>query len=375
MASIQNKINKQGKKIFYVVVPLKNKRKWIRAGTKQQATNLMRQLSEVREEELYERLGFTQNLISVEDYFNRFLEFVKLHNQSSTLKRYSAIIHTFQVFLNKYYNFLSHISEIKLEHIEEYQNIRLNSLDLKNEADGNKIGTHTKKKLPTPQTVNFETNVIRTAFLWGQDRELIKNVPTEKLKKLKPKLVQKSKILSLEECHLLLSTALSMSKTTMNMKLFYYVFKFMLNSGLRSGELCNLTWDDVDIETRLIKIQPKANWTPKTCTREFYMNDACFEILKSLKKESNYIFLDNKEEQLTVKRLRNAFLRICKRCGLTQYTRVHDLRHTYNSFMQMNGVDAPTMGKILGHKDIETTMIYTHQTVEHLKRMANKVSV
>ena len=47
---------------------------------------------------------------------------------------------------------------------------------------------------------------------------------------------------------------------------------------------------------------------------------------------------------------------------------MHDLRHTFNSIMQMRGVDPATMGRILGHKDIETTMIYTHQTNEHLKK-------
>ena len=39
----------------------------------------------------------------------------------------------------------------------------------------------------------------------------------------------------------------------------------------------------------------------------------------------------------------------------------------------MNGVDPATMGRILGHKDIETTMIYTHQTQDHLKRSIEKV--
>jgi len=43
--------------------------------------------------------------------------------------------------------------------------------------------------------------------------------------------------------------------------------------------------------------------------------------------------------------------------------------------MQMNGVDPATMGKILGYKDIETTMIYTHQTQEHLKRSIGKIDI
>ena len=41
----------------------------------------------------------------------------------------------------------------------------------------------------------------------------------------------------------------------------------------------------------------------------------------------------------------------------------------------MNSGDSATIGKILGHKDIETTMIYTHQTAEHLKKSIEKVGV
>ena len=43
--------------------------------------------------------------------------------------------------------------------------------------------------------------------------------------------------------------------------------------------------------------------------------------------------------------------------------------------MQMTGVDPATMGRILGHKDIETTMIYVHQTQEHLKKSIEKIGI
>jgi len=42
---------------------------------------------------------------------------------------------------------------------------------------------------------------------------------------------------------------------------------------------------------------------------------------------------------------------------------------------QINSVDPATMGKILGHKDIETTMIYTHQTQEHLRKIIGKIDI
>ena len=41
----------------------------------------------------------------------------------------------------------------------------------------------------------------------------------------------------------------------------------------------------------------------------------------------------------------------------------------------MNGVDPGTVAAILGHRDIDTTRIYTHQTPEHLKKSVNKLRV
>ena len=38
-------------------------------------------------------------------------------------------------------------------------------------------------------------------------------------------------------------------------------------------------------------------------------------------------------------------------------------------------VDLATMGEILGHKDIETTMIYTHQTHEHLRKSIGEIGI
>jgi len=149
----------------------------------------------------------------------------------------------------------------------------------------------------------------------------------------------------------------------------------MLNTGLRSGELCNLTWNDVNLETGLIKIQAKEDWSPKTSGREFYMNKTCLKILNSIDDKEGYVFKDTTERKLDVGNLRLALIKVTETAGIKDFTRVHDLRHTFNSLMQMNGVDAATMATILGHKDLDTTMIYTHQTGEHLKKSINKLAI
>lgn len=375
MASIQFKKNKEGKKTFYVVVSLRGRHKWLKAGTLSDARKLKKQVESLEESKRIEKLGLVPRSIRTDDFFQNFTDYVKLHNSKSTVKRYLAVLNTFLTFLKMFHPGIRHLSQLKTEHIESYQKQRLESIDLKIEADGDKNGNHKSKKLPLPQTVNYEIGVLRTAFIWAQNHELIDKIPTKKVKKLKPRIINKPRILSPQECALFLKTAKSFAKSDKRMDVYYKAFKFILNTGLRSGELCNLTWKDIDLEKGLIKIQEKPEWSPKTYAREFFLNQTCLELLESVKEKEGYIFMDLSGKKLDNDQLRNALIKVAEAAGFEDFTRVHNLRHTFNSIMQMNGVDIATMGKILGHKDIETTMIYTHQTQEHLKKSIEKIEI
>ncbi|MCD6163784.1 MAG: site-specific integrase [candidate division Zixibacteria bacterium] len=375
MASIQFKKNKTGKKTYYVVVSYNSKHKWLKAGALSDAKKLKKQIESLEKSQQMEKLGLTNSTIRIDEFFQKYADNVKLHNSPNTVKRYLSVLNTFLVFLKMFHPGIKHLSQLKTEHIESYQKQRLQSIELKIEADGEKNGNHNNKRLPLPQTVNYEIGVLRSAFIWAYDREHIAFVPTKKVKKLKPKPTNKTKILTPKECKLLLKTAKSLAKTDKRMKVYFNAFQFILNTGLRSGELCNLMWNNVDFETGLIKIQEKPGWSPKTYAREFYLNETSQKLLKSLPDREGYIFKDISGNKLDNDHLRSALIKIAKATGLNDFTRVHNLRHTFNSLMQMNGVDIATMGKILGHKDIETTMIYTHQTGDHLKKCINQISI
>jgi len=376
MASVQAKKGKNGKKTYYVVVSLQSKHKWIRAGTQQQAKVLKRDIESLQDSQKIEKLGLTRREKRIDDFFSEFLEHVSVRTSPNTVKRYRAAINAFLVFLNMFHPRMHKLSRIKQEQIEEYQLRRLDSIELKTVADGDKPGNHKNKKLPKPQTVNFEISVLRSAFLWAYDRELIPSVPTKKVKKLRPEPTKEARVLTPKECKLLLKTARGLAKENGRMAPFPRVLKFLLNTGLRSGELCNLTWNDVDLDTGLLWIRPKPGWTPKSYSREFFMNEEALKVLKTLAKDrGEYVFESSTNQQLDTDSIRKALIDIAKAAEIAGRTSVHDLRHTFNSLMQMNGVDPATMGRILGHKDIETTMIYTHQTEEHLKKSINRVGI
>jgi site-specific recombinase XerD len=65
-------------------------------------------------------------------------------------------------------------------------------------------------------------------------------------------------------------------------------------------------------------------------------------------------------------KLRRQLIRIAEKAKINNLTKLHSLRHTYASHLVMKGVDLPTIQKLMGHSDIQTTMIYSHLAPDHL---------
>jgi site-specific recombinase XerD len=74
------------------------------------------------------------------------------------------------------------------------------------------------------------------------------------------------------------------------------------------------------------------------------------------------------------KRLRRELMRASKQAGFPDVTKLHTMRHTFASQLVMSGVDLATVRALLGHADIETTMIYAHLAPEHLKNAVEKLA-
>ncbi len=373
MASIQYKAAKNGKKVYYVVVAHGATRKWLKAGTLSNARALKKEIDSLENSKRADKLGLAPKSKRIDSFFEEYAEYVRLRTSANTLKRYKAALNAFIAFLNMFYPRLVRLSQITPEIIEDFQHKRLESIELKTAADGDKPGNHKKKRLPLPQTVNYEVGVLRSAFIWAQDRGLLGAVPTHKVKNLRPKPKRQARLLSVQECEDLLNKAKEIAGQDERFRVFSLAFGFLLNTGLRSGELCNLTWEDVDLESGVIEIRPKEGWTPKSYSREFFLNQTCLDLLESIENRVGYIFKAHTGRQLSTDDLRRALIRLAKLTGIQGLTRVHDLRHTFSSLMQMNGVDRGTVATILGHRDLSTTLIYTHQSAEHLKKSIGKI--
>ena len=131
-------------------------------------------------------------------------------------------------------------------------------------------------------------------------------------------------------------------------------------AGLRRGEIVNLSWQDIDLNKKLITIQPKENWHPKDYEcRDIPIDALLFKALNKIENKKGSVIQTKYNKDFTLGGISHYFIeKVLKKVGLRGS--LHTLRHTFASHLVQNGVDLYTVSKLLGHSSIKTTEIYAH---------------
>lgn len=129
------------------------------------------------------------------------------------------------------------------------------------------------------------------------------------------------------------------------------------NTGMRPAELAFLAWDDVNFDTKDIKIQGKKGiWQPKTSEeRVIPMNNQVVAILSRMKLSGNgrWVFGKNGKPIIDIgKSLATA----AEKAGITRKVTPNMLRHTFATHALMKGADLKSVQMLMGHTEIETTV-------------------
>jgi len=293
-------------------------------------------------------LGFEAKDKALETLINDFKGYCKTNLAPSTQTRYQSIIDNFQRFLSQIYYSLTKLSQFHPKIFEDFKQFR-------------------KQEGAENRTVNAEMIVIRMMFRLAITWGYLKDNPTDGVSKLRVPSTVAPKFLTEEQCQSLLTSADDWLRP---------ILSAFLNSGMRKGELENLEWSEVDLDRRKIKIAVKDDWTPKTSEREIPINDGFFQVLMEQRakvKASRYVFPDENGKKIFKNRLLKRFKTLAKKLKFGEADTIHSLRHTFASHLVMKGVDLATVKKLMGHSDIDTTMIYSHLTEKHVDDAVDKL--
>lgn len=154
------------------------------------------------------------------------------------------------------------------------------------------------------------------------------------------------------------------------------IFSLALKTGMRCGEILALTLEDIDDKNNVIHVRRTITrdeigekmlgaYTKNRRSREIPMSAE----IKSLLKEAVGNMIINKHHLIFTlpdgsiirpSTINTVFKRICKNLGFNPDYSMHSLRHTFATRCIEAGISMPVIQKLLGHKDIETTInIYT----------------
>ena len=151
---------------------------------------------------------------------------------------------------------------------------------------------------------------------------------------------------------------------------------FAALTGMRRGEIVNVRWVDIDMNTRLIHVQNSENFTVKAMrSRTIPMNQDVFKLLQSIPKESEYVFVDAEKMPYRAGTVTRKFKRLVKSCGLSEKIHLHSLRHSYASWLVQSEIPLAEIQKLLGHSSVVTTQIYAHLEHEHLRNAVEKLQL
>jgi integrase len=162
-----------------------------------------------------------------------------------------------------------------------------------------------------------------------------------------------------------------------NKQLLKDVFTFAAATGLRSGEIQNLKWQNVDLPRRQISIVNSEEFTTKSGkSRVVPLNDTAITVLQTRQQRAvkEYIFHKN-GFKLGRTYLSHSFKASIIRAGLPEHLRFHSLRHTFGSWCAQMNVPIYTIQALMGHADVQTTAIYAHLSESHLHDAVEKISL
>ena len=239
----------------------------------------------------------------------------------------------------------------------------------------------------SPKSVSDILSLLKNIIYYGQNHDLNITCRPECLKVRREG--REMRVLSPEEQkQLCLYLTRHMSRTNMGILL-------ALHTGLRIGELCGLTWENVDLESGWIKIvvtiqripresasigkngrkthlvitQPKSSsscrWIP--------VPEPLLPLLITFRTKPEDYLLSGLDTPVEPRTLQNRFMAVMRQTDIKGAT-FHTLRHTFATRCVESGFEIKSLSEILGHASVNITLNrYVHSSLELKKKNMKKM--
>jgi len=145
------------------------------------------------------------------------------------------------------------------------------------------------------------------------------------------------------------------------------MLELLYGSGLRVSELANLTWESIDWDNGTLRILGKGRKIRQVpCGRIALAKLHAYKRFSA--NNSGNIFRSPSGRPVSSRTIQLMLKTHLKASGLPESLTPHKLRHSFATHLLSNGADLRTVQEMLGHQNLTTTQIYTHLSLDRVKK-------
>ncbi|WP_298008903.1 tyrosine-type recombinase/integrase [uncultured Anaerolinea sp.] len=282
--------------------------------------------------------GRNKNMPLTEAYDDFILSRKAMNCSAKTIQTYTCVLGRFVRWLNNHG--IQSVSQVTNRHVRQFLS----------EVQGK------------PWTLNGYGRAIRTLVrFWYREGYLSKSieVPVPSVPK------QKLPVLSTDQIRTILSVCTLKERV---------IFTFMLDSGLRRQEVCNLNIGDINLRTGVIRVVQGKGKKDRIAVIGMNTQKLMSEYLKKLPcvSEDTPLFTSALGERFTGDGLQSFFERLSKKVGFK--VTAHMVRRTFATLCLRLGMDMVSLQTLLGHSSLETTRRYIQLIEDDLLEAHRKSS-
>lgn len=199
-------------------------------------------------------------------------------------------------------------------------------------------------------TIQTHISTLRSFFSWLSDEDIIFRNPMKKIRSLRIDRISSRRPLSSEQMEILRDGCVSYKEKAL--------VEFLVSTGCRVSEVSRIKLEDVDWQNRRIIVLGKGNKR-----REVYFSVRAKVMLDKYIKErpgGESLFSSSRfpYDAMGPRSIQKALSNIGKRIHASRNIHPHLLRHTFATKALSSGMDITTIQHLLGHADLQTTLIY-----------------
>jgi integrase len=149
-------------------------------------------------------------------------------------------------------------------------------------------------------------------------------------------------------------------------------FRTMLYTGWRPSEVFALTWRDVDFERGVVVIWQEKTGAPKTVPVSKALREVLSGLLRGVGTAPVFVRPDG--SSLTKDDVERTFDLAKRMTGLRAELTIYSIRHTFASWLAIQGTPIRTIQELLGHPDLRMTLRYAHLSPAHLREAVEGIA-